>query len=89
MTLLILATLIALAQSPRGGVQRVQVFLDCSDCFADFIREETTFVDVVRDRNDADVHVMRVTGEGSDLAAPPRRDAGRDPAAAARAAEQL
>src|SRR5215207_8459045 len=66
MTLLILATLIALAQSPRGGVQRVQVFLDCSDCFADFLREETTFVDFVRDRNDADVHVIITsTGTGS------------------------
>ena len=38
---------------------RLQVFLDCqTDCFSDFLREETTFVNFVRDRNDADVHVI-------------------------------
>ncbi len=73
MTLLMLAALVALAQPPQGGVQpqapggapppRVQVFLDCSDCFADFLREETTFVDFVRDRNDADVHVIITSTE--------------------------
>lgn len=73
MTLLILATLFALEQPPQGAVQpqapggapppRVQVFLDCSDCFADFLREETTFVDFVRDRNDADVHVIITSTE--------------------------
>jgi len=37
---------------------RLQVFLDCSDCFADYLREETPFVDYVRDRTQADVHVI-------------------------------
>ncbi|HEY0875931.1 MAG TPA: hypothetical protein VGD94_20820 [Vicinamibacterales bacterium] len=37
---------------------RIQVFLDCGNCFSDFLREETDFVDFVRDRTEADVHVI-------------------------------
>jgi hypothetical protein len=37
---------------------RLQVFLDCNDCFADYLREEVTFVSFVRDRENADVHVI-------------------------------
>src|SRR5687768_17533866 len=36
---------------------RLRVFLDC-DCFSDFIRNEVTFVDYVRQRESADVHVL-------------------------------
>jgi hypothetical protein len=36
----------------------VRVFLDCTGCDQDFIRSEITFVDYVRDRADADVHVL-------------------------------
>lgn len=36
---------------------RLRVFLDC-DCFADYIRTAVTFVDYVRDRESADVHVL-------------------------------
>lgn len=56
------------AQAPGGPPPaRLQVFIDCNtDCFSDFLREETTFVDFVRDRNDADVHVIITsTGTGS------------------------
>jgi hypothetical protein len=42
-------------QSPAG---RLNVFLDCQDCFQDFIRNEITFVDYVRDRADAHVHII-------------------------------
>ncbi|HJR58194.1 MAG TPA: hypothetical protein VJ813_02300 [Vicinamibacterales bacterium] len=64
----------ALGATPQaGGAQtaapqgtRLQVFLDCSDCFADYLREEITFVDFVRDRTQADVHVIITsTGTGS------------------------
>lgn len=37
--------------------QRLRVFLDC-DCFGEFIRNEMTFVDFVRQRESADVHVL-------------------------------
>ena len=55
----ILVTGLALSGQTAGPAQvRLQVFLDCSDCFADYLREETGFVDFVRDRATADVHVI-------------------------------
>ena len=42
-------------QGPAQG--RLRVFLDC-DCFRDYVRSELTFVDYVRDRESADVHVL-------------------------------
>ena len=56
---------LAVAQTPMPSPQaaqaaapaRLRVFLDC-DCFQDYIRSELTFVDYVRDRESADVHVL-------------------------------
>ncbi len=44
----------------------VKVFVDCVNvsCDFDFFRTEITFVDYVRDRKDADVHLL-ITGEGT------------------------
>ena len=42
---------------------QVRVFLDCGDCFQDFLRTEVTFVDYVRDRSEADVHVLITSTE--------------------------
>jgi len=44
-------------QAPAPAAQRLRVFLDC-DCFSEYIRTEVTFVDYVRDRESADVHVL-------------------------------
>ena len=54
-------------QPPSPVTSRLQVFLDCGDgCFADYLREETPWVDFVRDRSEADVHVIITdTGTGS------------------------
>ena len=38
--------------------QMVRVFLDCDRCDEDYLRKEVTFVDYVRNREDADVHVL-------------------------------
>jgi len=38
--------------------RRVRVFLDCSICDHEFVRRELTYVDYVRERRDADVHVL-------------------------------
>jgi hypothetical protein len=54
---------------PRGlGAQdsapppvKLRVFLDCNDCDFDFMRTEITFVDYVRDRQDAQVHILVTT----------------------------
>jgi hypothetical protein len=44
--------------------QRLAIFLDCGFCNETFIRQEMTWVDYVRDREVADVHVL-VTQEGT------------------------
>jgi hypothetical protein len=40
---------------------RVRVFLDCGPCDFNYLRQEVQFVDYVRDRADADVHVLTTT----------------------------
>lgn len=44
-----------------GRIDRLSVFLDCDECDFDHLRREVTFVDYVRDRNDAHVHVLITT----------------------------
>ena len=62
---------------PAGGTARaspdsrgLRVFLDCEfGCDFDYLRREITFVNYVRDRADADVHVLvtrRASGGGSE-----------------------
>jgi hypothetical protein len=57
-SLLFLAAASAEAAQQPSQNRRLRVFLDCSDCFADYLRTEVTFVDYVRDREEADVHVL-------------------------------
>jgi hypothetical protein len=45
-------------QATQPPQAQLKVFLDCGNCFSDFLRAEVTFVDYVRDRNEADVHVI-------------------------------
>jgi hypothetical protein len=53
----------ARAQDPAGTarIDRLGVFLDCDACDFDHFRREAAFVDYVRDRNDAHVHVLVTT----------------------------
>ncbi len=49
--------------------QALRVFLDCSRCDDDYLRREITFVNYVRDRQDAQVHVLvtrRSSGGGTE-----------------------
>lgn len=52
------------AQDPGGVAAALRVFLDCNRCDFDYLRREITFVNYVRDRHDAQVHVL-VTTEDS------------------------
>ncbi len=43
------------------------VYIDCPDCDADYLREQITFVNFVRDRRQSDIHILvsdRQTGGG-------------------------
>src|SRR6266550_1621845 len=51
-------------QTPAAPVQQlVRVFLDCNRCDQEYIKKEVTFIDYVRNREDADVHVLVTTQE--------------------------
>jgi hypothetical protein len=53
--------------APAPGSRTIKLFLDCNSCDGTYIRQEMQFVDHVRNREDADVHVLgttRSTGSG-------------------------
>ena len=64
-TLAAAAALLVLEQAQSTSSTRLRVFLDCSsdDCHSDYLREEVELVEYVRDRNDADVHVLITSAE--------------------------
>lgn len=51
----------ALLAVPAAAQDRIRVFLDCGACDFNYLRQEIQFVDYVRDRTDADVHVLTTT----------------------------
>lgn len=62
-----IGSLAAAQTAPVGQGSRLRVFLDCESCFPDYLREEIKWVDFVRQREDADVHLLsssRETGGG-------------------------
>lgn len=49
--------------------QNISIFLECKYCNEDFIKEEIPYVNYVRDRHDADIHILETTqqtGSGGD-----------------------
>lgn len=54
-------------QSQPGTARRLRVYLDCEQCFSDYLRGEIGWVDFVRQAQDADIHLLassRETGSG-------------------------
>ena len=51
----------ARAQNAPDSLAALTVFLDCDDCDEDYIRTEIAFVDYVRDRKEAQVHLLITT----------------------------
>ncbi len=64
--LVLFTSTLATAQQPAPSdrTDAVRVFLDCPSCDENYIRTEITFVNYVRDRTAADVHVL-VTTQGT------------------------
>lgn len=61
LSLLIAATptpVMAQPDSAHQAPSKLRVYLDCNACDFDFLRTEITFVDYVRERQDAQVHVL-------------------------------
>jgi hypothetical protein len=59
--LMLAAPLAVFAQeSPveQAASSRLRVYLDCSNCFDDYLRDEIDWVDFVRQPQDADVHLL-------------------------------
>ena len=56
----------AFAQDPAAAAGPVRIFIDCNNvpCDTDFFRTEMTFVEHVRDRQNADVHLL-MTGQST------------------------
>jgi hypothetical protein len=46
---------------PPGPPPALRIFLDCDECDTDYLRREVTFVEYVRDRSVADIHVLVTT----------------------------
>jgi len=49
------------AESPATMKQALRVYVDCNSCDRDYIRKEIPFVNYVRDRHDAQVHILITT----------------------------
>src|SRR5262245_10560567 len=64
---LVLCAQASAPQQPAPAAQAahamVRVFLDCPRCDEDYLKREVTFIDYVRNREDADVHVLVTTQE--------------------------
>jgi len=61
------AAVTAAAQAASGAPRRLRVYLDCQECFSEYLRSEINWVDFVRQPQDADVHLLassRETGGG-------------------------
>jgi hypothetical protein len=57
------ATISAGQQSSDPQPPRLRIYLDCDDCYADFIRDQVNVVEYVRDPAEADVHIIVTRSE--------------------------
>src|SRR5262245_28537350 len=53
----------AAVASAQDARQRLRVFLDCGDCFAEYLRSEISWVDFVRNREDADLQLLSTSND--------------------------
>lgn len=63
------------AANRQTQTAQLKVFLDCTtNCYEDFLRSEVIFVDYVRDRTEAEIHLLVTSAQtgsgGSDTRSP-------------------
>ena len=58
LNLVLFFTIFLIENSAAFEIETTRVFMDCNYCDENFIRNEIEFVDWVRDRKDANVHVL-------------------------------
>jgi len=58
LNLVLFFTIVLIENSAAFEIETTRVFMDCNYCDENFIRNEIEFVDWVRDRKDANVHVL-------------------------------
>jgi len=58
LALLLTSVPAAASQTQPAKHDLVRVFLDCSHCDESYLKKEVTFIDYVRNREDADVHLL-------------------------------
>ena len=56
-----LLAIIAQERQPLDRTGALRVFLDCNACDENYLRTEITYINYVRDRTDADLHVLVTT----------------------------
>jgi hypothetical protein len=54
----VLACVLPTIAGAQNASARLKVYLDCGNCFGDYIREEVSMVEYVRDPAEADVHIL-------------------------------
>ena len=55
---LVIACVVPSSVRAQDASARLKVYLDCNNCFGDYIREEVDMVEYVRDPAEADVHII-------------------------------
>ena len=68
--LILLFALFSFISFGQSSEDQLKVFIDCRSCDQDFIKQELTSLNYVRDRLLADVHIQLVsqnTGSGGDM----------------------
>ena len=61
--IIVLAATPLFAQTAAGTPVRLRVFLDCGNCYQDYLRDQIKWVDFVRQAQDADVHLLDNSNE--------------------------
>ena len=61
--LLPIISILTILSATESNPNQTSVFIECKYCNEEFIKEEIPYVNYVRDRYDADIHILETTQE--------------------------